>query len=41
MVGFTKVERFRVQSSGLKNSQPAPIKGIQPLCVINAFSPNG
>ena len=37
----TKVERFRVQRSGLTNSQPAPIKGNQLLCVNTAFSPNG
>ena len=37
----TKVERFRVQRSGLKNTQPDPIKEGQHLCIIAAFSPNG
>ena len=36
-----KVERFRVQRSGLKNTQPDPIKEGQHLCIIAAFSPNG
>ncbi|MGD8662048.1 MAG: hypothetical protein PVH37_19055, partial [Desulfobacterales bacterium] len=38
---ISKVERFRVQRSGLKNTQRAPIKGGQHLCIIAAFSPNG
>ncbi len=38
---ITEVERFRIQRSRLKNTQPAPIKGVQHLYVINAFSPNG
>jgi hypothetical protein len=39
--GFIKVERFRVQNSGLKNSKPASIKGIQLLSVNIIFAPNG
>jgi len=36
-----KVERFRVQSSRLKNAETAPIKGLQPLYVITPFHPKG
>jgi hypothetical protein len=35
---ITKVKRFRVQSSGLKNSQPTPIKGISLHVLITPFT---
>jgi hypothetical protein len=37
--GKVKVERFRVQSSGLKNPQPTHIKGILNLsCLWSRFT---
>jgi cell division inhibitor SulA len=40
-IPFTKVKRFWVQRSGLKNSQTAHIKGIEPLGGNSAISHNG
>jgi len=37
-VTITKVTRFRVQSSRLKNSQPIPFKGISLHVLITPFT---